>query len=125
MGVSSQRSVMNAGECYSRIVVLVWSLPVVYTTSADGPTYQFHVSTSTPWTDFKHVASAYLQLRRLGGRLGYRMHQNGGLGELRALRHSTDWEGATRRFGQAAERNIGGELVVFNVSMSSLGIVEG
>lgn len=108
---------LNADECYSRIVVLVWSLPIVYMTSINGPTYQFHVSTATPWTDFKHVASTYLQLRHLGGRLGYRIHQNGGLGELRALRHSIDWEGAMRRFSQAAERNISGELVVFNVSV--------
>lgn len=93
-------------------------MPVVYRTSVNGPTHQFHVSTATPWMDFIHVASVYLQLRRLGGRLGYRMHQNGGLGNLRALQHSTDWERATRSFDQAAERDIGGELVIFNVSTS-------
>lgn len=94
----------------------VWSLPIVYTTGAGGAAYMFHISTSTPWTDFEHIASMYLQLRRSGGRLGYRMYRNGGLGELRALQHSIDWERAMGRVGRAAQENVGGELVVFNVS---------
>lgn len=105
--------------CYSRIIVLVWAFSVIYTSGAKGHTHQFHISTATPWTTFERVASTYLKLRLLGGpgRLGYRMHRNGSLGELRALKNSMDWERAMRKIAQAAERNIGGELVIVNVSI--------
>lgn len=95
----------------------MWAFSVIYTSGDEGHTHQFHISTATPWTTFERVASTYLKLRHLGGQLGYRMHRNGSLGELRALKNSTDWEGAMQRIAQAAERNIGGEFVVFNVSI--------
>lgn len=99
----------------------VWSVFVIYTTGNGLYAHEFRILTSIPWEDFESVARTYLQMWLSDCGLGYRVRRNGCLGELRALKHSEDWRRAMLRVCQVAEDGLGGELVIFNVSLSICG----
>lgn len=96
--------------------MVVWSLTVIYMIGDALHTYEFNILSSISWEVFQSVARTYLQLWRLCAQLGFRIRRNGILGELRQLKSSLDWTRAMEGICQAGQMNVGGELVIFNVS---------